>query len=338
MVKKVVILMIFFLSSLSIISEKIGTLKEINKPRLMAISRNHLFISEKTSIYVYSLKGKEILKVFGKEGEGPNEFKISHGEAGIKIDIYQNQLLVNSAAKLTYYTYTGDFIKEQKVPPLIYFIPAGEKFVGNGLFKSKGQFPNLAIFLWEGDFRTKKPIFISDIPIGMGAKFIVPAYNFKYIVNQDKIFLAKGKEKIEIILFNTQGKELYHIKKEGMAIPLSNALKSEIKNFYKTDPGYKDYWQYYKNVIIFPKYLPGLKDFIVDGNKIYVQTHEEKDHQYKWIIFDIKGKEIRSTYLPIGKTSPVAASPLTIHQNKYYYLKEDLEEETWDLFSVDLSH
>ena len=50
MVKKVVILMIFLLSSLSIISEKIGTLKEINKPRLMAISRNHLFISEKTTV------------------------------------------------------------------------------------------------------------------------------------------------------------------------------------------------------------------------------------------------------------------------------------------------
>jgi hypothetical protein len=334
--KKLFVFIILFSLYFFSFAKKVVTLKEINQPKMMAISQSRIFITEKTSIYTYSLKDFKFQKKFGKEGEGPREFKISHGEAGIKISMSQDKLLVNSAAKLSYYTHGGDFIKEIKVTPMTYFIPAGGKFVANGLAKTSGPAPNLVVFLWEGDFKSKKALFKTDVPMGMGVKISVPAYNFKYLVNNDKIFLASGKENIRIKVFNLKGNELYQVQGETKAVPMNARLKSDIINFYKTDPGYKDFWPYFKTVIEFPKHLPGLKEFLVDRDKIYVQTYEEKSNQYKWIIYDVAGKRIKSIFLPIGKTSPVAASPFTIHKGKYYYLKENFDSENWELFIEDL--
>ena len=175
MMKRVLAGVILILLSGFILAKRLGTLEEISKPRFMVISNDKLYISEKTSIYIYSLKEMDLLKTFGKEGEGPNEFKISHGEAGIRINVNSDYLLVSSAAKLSYYNHAGDFIKEIKVPPLIHAIPAGRKFVSNGLHKSSGRFPNLAVYLWEEDFKSKEILLETDVAIGMGAKFIVPA-------------------------------------------------------------------------------------------------------------------------------------------------------------------
>lgn len=327
------IFVFIFLSSLCILTyaNKVITLKEINQPRMIAISRSRIFITEKATIYSYSLKDFKFQNKFGKEGEGPNEFKIPHGETGIKIYANQDWLLVNSAAKLSYYSHEGDFIKETKVSPMTYFIPAGDKFVANGLAETNGPVPYLAIFLWEGDFKSKKILLKTDVPMGMGVKINVPAYNFKYLVNNDKIFLSCGKENIRIKVFDLKGRELNLIRGDTEAVPMSARLKSDIITFYKTDPGVKDYWPYFKKAIVFPKRLPGLKDFLVDEDRIYVQTYQEKNNQYKWIIFDIAGKKIKSLFLPIGKTSPVAASPFTIHGGKYYYLKENIESENWQL-------
>ena len=330
--KRIVLGVFCFSVSFFLYPNKIGTINEISHPKTMSIKGDRLFISEKITIFIYSLKDLKLQKKFGKEGEGPGEFKLPHGETGVKIDVNDKFILVNSAAKLSYYSHDGEFIKEKKVPPLIYVIPVKNYFVGNCLSQTGGQFPNLSVCLFDKNFNKKETLLETGVPFGMGAKIMMPSYNFKYSIYKDRIFISVGKENILIKVLDNEGKELYEIKKEVKPLPMKKKFKDKVLHFYRTDPGYKNFWDYFKRYLYFPKYFPGLKSFEIDGDRVYIQTHNEKNNQFEWIIFDLTGKEIKKVFLPTGNGSPIALPPFTFSEGKYYYLQENEENETWELF------
>ncbi|MCK4890773.1 MAG: hypothetical protein KAS97_12640, partial [Candidatus Aminicenantes bacterium] len=73
-----------------------------------------------------------------------------------------------------------------------------------------------------------------------------------------------------------------------------------------------------------------------NDDKIYIQTYKIKEEKFEWIITDLTGKILKKVFLPQNIESAIAYSPITISEGKYYYLKEDIEEETWELHRVDL--
>jgi hypothetical protein len=57
--------------------KKIAQLVELSRPQLMEVENDKLFVTEGVNIYIYSLKNFSLIKKFGKDGEGPREFKIN---------------------------------------------------------------------------------------------------------------------------------------------------------------------------------------------------------------------------------------------------------------------
>ncbi len=330
-----ILILLIFLFPFSVFSDSF-ILNEVNEPKTLNVSGDKLVISESETVLIYSLSKKELIKKFGKNGEGPGEFKLGHGAGSLKIDIMGNELIVNSGGKISWFTQDGEFIREDKIPPMTYLIPVNKNFIGNCLSPVKESFPSLSVCLFDGQMKKTETIFNSEVPVGMGAKMMVPAYNFIYRVYKDRIFLSSGKENIEIRIFSFAGKEEGRFLIKNPQLPITGDFKSRVYDFYKNDPIYKNYWSYMKKNMFFPEFFPGLKDMRIKNDNIYIQTYKMADNKFEWIITDLKGKLQKKILLPQNIESAIAYSPIAISNGKYYYLTEDIDKETWELHLLDL--
>lgn len=313
-------------------------LEEVNEPKTVNVEGDRLIISEEESIYIYSLKTLKLLKKFGQKGEGPGEFKMGHGAGSLKIDRSGNNLVVNSSTKVTWFSMDGEYIREEKTPPMLYLIPVKDGYAGNCLTDTGRRFPVQSVCLFDKNFKKEKTLMKSGVPIGMGAKIMMPAYKFKYVIHNNKIYLSAGTNKINIKVFDSGGTELKNIELSVKLLSMNAAYRNMVKTFYKTDPAYKNFWGYMKEHLYFPEFFPGLKDFFVDRDSFYIQTWNKKGEKLEWIILNKTGKELKRIFLPQGKGSAIAYSPYTVADGKYYYLKEDIEKEAWGLYSIDLNN
>ena len=335
MKKNFIIVLSFLISAMSA-SPSTFILEEVNEPKTLNVSGDKLIISESESILIYSLSEKKLIKKFGKNGEGPGEFKLGHGAGSLKIDIRGDELIVNSGGKLSWFTMDGHFIKEEKIPPMAYIIPVKNNYIGNCLSPVDRNFPSLSVCLFDSNMKKRSIIFNSEVPVGMGAKIMVPSYKFIYRVYKDNIYLSTGKENIEIMILNNSGKKKDNVHLNNPGLKVDEKFKKRVFDFYKNDPVYKNYWAYMKRNMYFPEYFPGLKDMKINDDKIYIQTYKVKEEKFEWIITDLTGKILKKIFLPQNIESAIAYSPITIRDGKYYYLKEDIDEEIWELHRVDL--
>ena len=119
--KKVWVFIVFLFLIFSIHGKKIAKLEELIKPDIMFMGNGRMYITEGASIFIYSLKDYKLIKKFGKEGEGPKEFKISPFGAPMLVYPFEDKIFINSNAKISYFTQDGEFIKEVRIPPLLTF-------------------------------------------------------------------------------------------------------------------------------------------------------------------------------------------------------------------------
>ena len=130
--KKYFLISLFVLISVTnFYGEKIFSFEDINKPNALIIKDNSLFVSEETSLLIYSLDGFKLIKKFGKEGEGPMEFKKNHMGEGIKFTINSNRICINSETKLSFFDLKGKFIKEYRVVPMMNLIPLNKNYISS---------------------------------------------------------------------------------------------------------------------------------------------------------------------------------------------------------------
>ena len=110
---------------------------ELKKPDAIEVDGEQIYITEGTTIFIYSAKDFALQKKFGKKGEGPREFLPSRSiRAGmLLLAVRPGEILVNSLRKLSLFTREGVFKKEIKMttPGFGMFTPIGKQYVGYGL-------------------------------------------------------------------------------------------------------------------------------------------------------------------------------------------------------------
>ena len=60
--------------------DKAATLPEVMKPQYMLVEDNRLYISEQSSIAMYSMENFKLVKRIGRKGEGPGDCYESQGK------------------------------------------------------------------------------------------------------------------------------------------------------------------------------------------------------------------------------------------------------------------
>lgn len=327
---------IIFLLGTGIQAKKIATLNELVKPDMIALGNNRIYITDCSSIYIYSLKDFRLIKKFGKEGEGPQEFKANPMGFPITVVPHKDKLFVSSSAKVSFYTKDGEFINEQKVIPLQLFWPIKNNFIATGSVSyDKGQMV-LSVNLHNEKYERIKTLYVSDIQLGSSFIWDFPLTAFVFRSYKDNVYLVKGKEGFVIDVFDDRGAKLYRIKKNFKPLNVTREYKNKTLEWFKVNPNYKRLWEFFKTRITFKDHFPPIQDMFVKDDRIYVITYKTHKGETECIIMDLKGNEQKRVFVPYQEMPGMEYAPRSdIYNRAFYALVENEDEESWELHKSD---
>jgi hypothetical protein len=335
--KKIVFIILFILISIFTHGKVITSFEELSKPQMMSISKDYLLVTEGPSIFVYSMKDFSLVKKFGQEGEGPREFKVSAFGVPMIAYFHKKNIFVSSDSKISYFTPTGEFIKEMRTPPFAVFRPFRDLYVATGSALNKDQQTVLTINLHNSKLEKIKKLYTSDVSVGPNASFNYPMNNFTYEPYKDKLYLVRGKEGFVIEVMSLEGKSLYTIKKDYEKIKVTREYKDKTFHNFKTNPNFKQFYDFFKQRIKFKDHYPAIQDVRVTDDRIHVITFKKKNKRTECIILDLKGKEIKRVYVPYPELYGMDYLPeYDIFSKNFYILIENDDEEVWELHTTGL--
>jgi len=325
--KKVIFLAILIMFG-RLNSEMIMTLPKIHRPVLLTIKDDKIFITDKQTIQCYHLEKRKYANAIGRVGQGPGEF---NEKPQIFVEDI-NKIFVNASffGKVIVFNMEGKVIEEKRVSKYYDHIePIGNDYViliTN--FNRKKDIYGHEISLYDENFRKKIDILNFD-SINPLKKLPAMFFLTDFRVNNDSIYvLIPNKDGFKIDVFDKTGAKKYRIEKKMKKRKVPKEVIEKETAERKKISG--EVWPIVKKSFYVPEYYPVVQDFRVQDNRIYIQTWFEKKNLIEFIIMDIKGKELKITYLPS------AEKLYTFSGNKYYYVKENFENEIYELHSVKL--
>lgn len=323
---------------------KIFPLQGINKPgQLIYMDKDHLYAIEDASVFIYSVKDFKLVKKFGKKGQGPQEFATSAemGAIGqLSMDVQTDRLMVRCVTKISWFTKDGKFITEQKLPPLLLLqlIPFGKNYIGQKYEAGNIRYNVLAAY--NEKFEQLKEFSRHEDQFQLGKGLKVLKDNLAQVVYKDKLYMAWENE-LKIKVIDTNFKELLTITYPQKRTKVTAQDQKEIIELIKTSPETKQYFELLKP-ITFPDYYPAIMQMFVTGDKVYVMTFNTQEepnkgvNKYETLVFDLKGKFVKTFMCPTKMQDPLRPYPMIIHEGKLYQLIENEDDESWEVHITDL--
>lgn len=325
MKKSVFLLALFFFTGY-LFCEKAATLSEILKPGLIVVDQDQIFITEGAKIYVYSAKDFSLQVKFGKEGEGPQEFKVGSAPGGrLEVIPQPDYILVNSLNKVSFFSRKGEFKKEIRARSGIFFSPLADKFVGRGYLREDDK-DCFTFNLYDSKLDFMKEVYRLEV-VRKGPQFNAYPAPLRFVVYDGKIFVS-GNPEFELGVFNDKGDRIATIKQEYKRVKVTEDHKQRILEGYKRRTDERAY-QFIKQNIVFTEYLPAILNFLISNDKIYVKTYLKKDEKDEYLILDMNGKLLTKVFLP-------SSTLYSIYNGKFYHLIENEEEEAWELHVLEI--
>jgi hypothetical protein len=338
MIKKVTVVAAIILFTLNIFAAKIGDVPGVEKPTMITVDGGHLFIVESSTVGIYNLKDLKLIKKFGKQGEGPQEFK-TNPRRGIVLNVQPDYLMVDSIGKISYFSRDGKFQREVKTMGQIgLFNPLGEKYAGYSVTADEKRVLHVAVNVYDKDLKKGKEIYRFLHPFQPG-KTIDPIR-----INRTPILMTCGNEIFVdgeggiIHVFKENGEKVREItSKSFKKIKLSTQYIDRHVKFLKTDYRYKRVYERDKERIKFPEYFPIIRSYFIAKKKIYVLTYKKEGDKNELYVFDTMGKELKRTMVPFHEMSPIEIYPFDVSNNTFYQLLESEDGEgEWELHATRL--
>ena len=315
------------------IARKAAVLKEIYKPMQIDVDSNHLYVSQLSTVYIYSLEDFQLKNKFGREGEGPQEFK-----RYALLNVQPQVLLINSMGKLSFFKKDGTFIKEMRTGSENYNMkPLGENFVGFGfrvMTKKEDKVNYKVINLYDSNLKKIKEIFKQELDWQQGKGTRILHLSFVYHTFRDKLYVA-GKNDFVIDVFDKEGNPLFSISQDYQKKKFTKEDKDRILDQVKKTRSPENFESFRQNAR-FPEVFPAIQYFYIDNEKIYVKTHNTGNDLAEFFIFDIKGKLLKTTMLPLVERLPQTNFPYVIKDNKLYQLVENQDTEMIELYVYEI--
>jgi hypothetical protein len=328
MIKHIIILiLILVVFCLSGFAAKVAVLPELMKPGAMAVDDTRLYVTQEASVFIYSLKDFQLVKKFGRAGQGPQEFHILP-QLPLNIDVRTDRLIVNSFGKISYFTKQGEFIKEIKTKGIVALLqPSGDNFLGMSVVVQDRVIYN-TINLYDSELNKLKEVYRAKNNFQPGRGFKVLVKTLAYQVYKDKILLP-GKDDATIDVFDKEMKKLFSIHLDQEKIKVDQEFKDTVMNRIKTDPIARKNFEAAKP-ITFPDYFPAISYFFVNGDTIYVMTWKIENNVNEFFTYDMNGKFKKHLMIPIQYETQLQPYPITINKGKLYQIVENEDEEVWE--------
>jgi len=336
--KKILMLVVILIlvSMFSLGNTKVLPLDEnIMKPEQIVVGDDYMYITEGTTISVFSVKDDKVITRFGKKGEGPGEIQGSRrGNVTLTLIPLKDKLYLFNRNKVMYFSKKGKFLKEIRIQGgfVRSLFPVGDKFVGQSFIRGKNRSMKTAINIFSNDLKTKKIFYGTEKEIQRGSflKHFMPDNVFIMKTGNGKVYI-NDTDKLIIKVFEISGKKINEIKYNYKLQKVSERTKKDIRNYYKTSPRFKAFYDRIKNRIEIGNRYNAIKDFFVDKDTIYVQTHIKTDSGVEFLLFTKTGKFIKKTVLPLHSINVLEFYPYYIKNDTLYQIVENEDEEEWEL-------
>jgi len=329
--KRLNLVFIIFLFASMVNGEEIIPLPDLMRPGQIYVHDNRVYIVDGIEILMYSAKDYHFQKKFGREGEGPKEFK----DEVSKLFFTDKYFIVNSAGRVSYFTPAGEYIKEKnsKHPRAGNYLPVADSYVGlqvvgenNRLFK--------VVSIFDSEFNRVKELCRIEDDFRPGKEYRTFIEPQLYEVYDDKIYVTFSKEFL-VTVYNSAGERLFTVTRDCERVKVTDGHKKAVNFFFRTDEYYKKYYNRIKPLLTFPAYLPAIRYIFCSPGKLYVQTYGTVDGKAELFIYDLSGKFLKKTFISFIEEefnyNDMLLPPLhTIHRDKLYQLVEN-EDEEWEL-------
>jgi len=326
---RILIILICFSFALSLFGERLTTFPQLSKPILIKVGENVICINEGFVMYLYDLNDFKLIKKIGRKGEGPGEFS-----SDLDINILKEKIMIESQGKLSFYSFTGDLIKEMRRQPKYRRLKLLEdRYVASSGILSKEVYHNVAIIL-DTDFNELKTFYHDEARYHQQKQKTRHASTWIFDVSEKKCFIV-GSSDFKIDVFNKNGGSLFTISPKYERVKISQEDIDAWFNRIKKTQGMEFYYTA-KQRVRWPEFFPAIRDLIVDNGHVYVITYRKKQGNSECFIFDLEGKLLKKTWLPLKNYDGVALFPYSLKNNYLYQLIDNEEEEVWELhrFSI----
>jgi hypothetical protein len=314
-------------------AEKLATLPEILRPYHLSVDDQRFYVTEGTTVYIFSLKDFALKKKFGKPGQGPQEFAPTPaGMSSLTIYPQADSIVINSPGKVSFYTKDGEFIKEMRSSAGLmggFFQPIGDQFAGMSFLMGQDQTMTITINIYDDKLTKTKEIYKQ--PFLKRGRMEFPIVSSIFYVSDTKIITPGGQKEFAINILDDKGNQLSSITREYKLLKVTEDYKKGVLDFFKTNPDTKQMYEVLKNMIKFSEYFPAIQFFYVDNQKVYIQTYLKKDETYEFFIYNFKGQFLKRLFLPVAYLDGLRPCPTYIKDNKLYQVIENEEEEEWEL-------
>lgn len=306
---------------------KVATFNEVLKPSNMAINDEYIYVYEGTTIHIYSHKDYKYVKKFGNEGEGPQEFKTFAFAIPQK-----DNLLINSLGKISYFTKTGEFIREIKAKggsANNLFWPLKDGYVGRSSTTEKGT-GYVTINLYDKELNKLKEIHRLENfnQARTRGKIIWPPRQIQYQSHDNRIYIA-GKPGFTIDVLDRTGQALFTIEeKKYKRRKFTEEDKKKHLEFFKRQTGPQ--FEMVKQMMDYQEFFPEIAGLFIDNNYIYILTWKFKKDKFEFYEYDMNGKFSKRFHATIIMQGPLELYPVGIKNGLLYQLIET-ENEDWDL-------
>jgi len=319
--------------------EKVAVFAGVTNPFYILADDSQLYITDGPTINIYSTADYKPVKRFGRAGEGPQEFKLDprRSAGSVFIFIHPDYILASTLDKVLYFSKKGEFIKETRTnSSAIMFRTPGKGFAGEDFLLEKNNVRYSVRCIYDSNFKKVKELY-RRVSFSQPQGDLNPFYMISPImeVYQDRVYINDAEE-LTIHVFDSSGNQLPQIKYKYDKLAITNDYKNEMLNWYKTYPSFKDRYPLWKDRLKFPAYFPAIRAFNVADDKIYVLTHKKQGKNSEFIIFDIKGKFLKTLMVPMMEKDERLYYPYTIRNGKLYQLIENPDKEEWELHVTEI--
>jgi hypothetical protein len=327
------ILLLLCLLSLYL-SAEVVPLPGLLHPDSITLDNGRIYITDLETIYIFSAAKLQLIKKFGKKGEGPGEFKFNPaGVAKLVLDLHPDTIMVNSMGRVSFFTGEGNYVKEVPVASGNDFKQVDTYWVGYSTSRDN-KILYATINLYDSGFKKLKEIYRKEYYVQPSKKFNLVklgcgnARRAVYRVYNEKIFVEGEEDTIHV--FNKEGNEEYVIKLNDETLKISEKHKEEIlKDLFTlyTGPTMQDL---IKAKGYFPEYFPA-RVFHIADNKIFLPTYKKQAGKNEFIVLDLKGNLIKKIYLPFADRQLLLPYPYAIRDGRFYQLVDNEETQEWEL-------
>jgi hypothetical protein len=310
-------------------AELVAKLPQVMNPFHLAIADGRIYIVEDSvAVHIFKLgpEGVSFVKSFGRAGQGPGEFDYIY-----TVRPFKDHLDIPGSHKLARFSLDGDYVSEVPVTVGVFKGAAyrlGDGYVVRDLnFDEKGS--TTAIRLYDKDFKLVKEIGARTASEGVMKINLVSDY-FSPRVAGDRLYVIDAAQDSVVAVYDRNGVLQKEIRLPLEPLKMTDTLKAAVIKPLKDSWTGPTRWEDFEKRLFFPNQTPGLDYFDVLDGKFVVRTYKYRQDKVEFALFDEQGRELRRLDLPFtGRLSNGIL--FCFYQGRYFYLRENPEEEVWEL-------